>query len=186
MKDYNSMIVKICFFFFSFALYNTINAFFFNDETMHKIYVDHGVFNFVYQIPNILYSTIISAIISFIIKFLSLSQKNIIKIKEIKTYEESSKYLSGLLKCLKIKFILYFILSFLLLILFWYYLGTFCAVYKNTQIYLLKDSLISFATSMIYPFIINLIPGLFRFPAIKYDKNDKECLYKMSKIIQLF
>ena len=152
---------------------------------MHKIYIDHGVFIFIYQIPNILYSTIISAIISFIIKFLSLSQKNIIKIKEMKTYEESSKTLDGLLKCLKIKFILYFILSFLLLICFWYYLGTFCAVYKNTQIYLIKDTLISFATSMIYPFVINLIPGLFRLPAIKDDKKNKECLYNFSKIIQL-
>ena len=28
MKDYNSMIIKICFFFFSFGLYYTINAFF--------------------------------------------------------------------------------------------------------------------------------------------------------------
>ena len=103
----------------------------------------------------------------------------------MKTYKESSKNLNGLLKCLKIKFILYFILSFLLLICFWYYLGTFCAVYKNTQIYLIKDTLISFATSMIYPFVINLIPGLFRLPAIKDDKKDKECLYKFSKIIQL-
>ena len=141
---------------------------------MHKIYEDHGTFNFVYQIPNIVYSSIVSAVISTIIKTLSLTQKNIIKIKEIKTtYEESLKKMNELIKCLKIKFIIYFTLSFLLLIFFWYYLGTFCAVYKNTQLYLIKETVISFSTSMVYPFGINFIPGIFRFKALKIRIKEK-------------
>ena len=64
--DYNSKIIKIILFFFSFALYFTINALFFNDKTIHKIYEDHGKFNFIYQIPKILYSTIIT---SFIVEY---------------------------------------------------------------------------------------------------------------------
>ena len=48
---------------------------------MHKIYIDDGSYNFIYQIPQILYSSIISGIINFLIKFLSLSQDKIIEIK---------------------------------------------------------------------------------------------------------
>ena len=62
-KDYNSRVIKMFLFFFSFSLDFTINALFFNDNTMHKIYEDKGKFNFLYQIPQILYSTIISRFI---------------------------------------------------------------------------------------------------------------------------
>ena len=39
---------------------------------------------------------------------------------------------------------------------------------------------------MIYPFGINLLPGLFRMPAIKEPKKDKKLLYQFSLIIALF
>ena len=54
-NDYNSKIVKMLLFFFSFSLDLTINALFFTDDTMHKIYQDKGQFNFLYQIPQILH-----------------------------------------------------------------------------------------------------------------------------------
>ena len=95
-NDYNSMIIKICLFLFSFVLYYTINALFFNDSTMHKIYEDQGAFNFIYHIPQILYSTIISSVINIIVKKLSLSENNILAIKNGKNIEnidnEKKKY----------------------------------------------------------------------------------------------
>ena len=45
-KDYNSIIIKFFLFFFSFSLDFTINALFFSDDTMNKIYFDKGKFNF--------------------------------------------------------------------------------------------------------------------------------------------
>ena len=45
-NDYNSKIIKIILFFFSFSLDLTVNALFFTDDTMHKIYQDKGQFNF--------------------------------------------------------------------------------------------------------------------------------------------
>ena len=80
-SDYNSKLIKYILFLFSFSLYITINALFFSDSTMHKIYEDYGKYNFIFQIPNILYSGIISGLINTIIKYLSLSEKNIIEIK---------------------------------------------------------------------------------------------------------
>ncbi len=68
---------------------------------------------------------------------------------------------------------------------FWYYISCFCAVYKNTQIILIDDTLLSFALSMLYPFGLNLIPGMFRIPALRSDKGDKQGLYKISLYIAL-
>ena len=62
----------------------------------------------------------------------------------------------------------------------------FGVIYKNTQINLLKETLISFGLSSIYPFGIYLLPGIFRIPALSNKKNKKECLYKFSKILQYF
>ena len=52
----------------------------------------------------------------------------------------------------------------------------FCAIYKNTQIHLLKDTLMSFGLSMISPFVIYLLPGLFRIPALSNIKKNRKFL----------
>ena len=84
------------------------------------------------------------------------------------------------------KLILFYLISYIALLLFWYYIGCFCAIYKNTQLHLIKDTLISFGLSFIYPFFIYLLPGIFRIPSLKNKKNKKECLFKFSKILQVF
>ena len=183
-SDYNSQLIKSCFFLFSFGLYYTINGLFFNDSNIHKIYEDKGKFNLLYQIPKIVYSTIISIIINSLIKYLSTTEKDIIVFKKNQKEDINNKKLK-LLNCLVIKFIFFFILSFLFLIFFWLYLGCFCCVYRNTQVHLIKDTLISFGLSFIYPLVINLIPGLIRIPALKKNESNSEILYKLSKLIQL-
>ena len=130
-----------------------------------------------------MYSSIISSIINIIITSLSLSEKNILSIKQ--ESKDIDNKIVLVLKHLKIKIIIFFILNFLLLLLFWYYISCFCAIYKNTQIHLIKDTLISFGFYLLYPFGLNLFPGIFRIPALKSSNKNKECLYKFSKIIQL-
>ena len=147
----------------------TINALFFNDDTMHKIYQDRGKFDLLFQIPQILYSTLISKLIDSLIKYLALSQDNIIKLKQEKRKNYIKKKYSKILKAFRIKIICFFVFSFIILSSFWYYITCFCGIYVNTQIHLIKDSLISLITSLIY-FGINLIPGLFRIPAIRMKK----------------
>ena len=185
--DYNSRLLKISLFLFSFALYITINALFFNDSTMHKIYEDQGNFNFLYNLPKILYSTIISSVINFIILFLSLTEKDIVKIKAKveKDKKDLNEVIKSTEKCLKIKLTIFFVLNFLFVIFFWYYLSSFCAVYRNTQIHLFKDVSLSFLLSLLYPFGLALLPGLLRIPALKDENKDGKCLYSISKIVQL-
>ena len=184
-NDFNLSSLKIALFILSFSLYFTINGFFFNDETMHKVYKDNGVFNIIYQIPQILYSTLVSSVINMLLKKLSLSQKNILDINQEKDKQIAMKKSKRIKHCIQIKFIIFFILSFLLLLFFWYFISCFCGVYKNTQIILIKDTLISFGLSMLYPIGLNLLPGIFRIPSLRAKKKDKKCMYKLSGIIAL-
>ena len=184
-NDYNLIFIKISLLFLSFSLYFTVNAFFFTDETMHKITVDHGAFDFLYQIPQILYSTIISAVINMILKKLSLSELQILSIKKEKDFKTALKKGKNILRCLKIKFNIFFILSFILSSLFWYFIACFCAVYKNTQDILIKNTFLSFGLSMIYPLGLNLLPGMFRIPALRGPKKDKYYLYKFSTLVAI-
>ena len=184
-RDYNSSIIKISLFFFSFDLYYAINALFYTDSTMHKIYEESGVFNIIYHVPQILYSTIISTAINSVVKYLSLSQKNILEIKNEKKNQNFKNKAQQILKCLKIKFSLYYIFSFIFLIIFWYYLACFCSVYKNTQIHLIKDTIFSFFLSLLYPLPLNFIPVVFRITALKDAKKNKELLYIISQIFQI-
>ena len=152
---------------------------------MHKIHEDNGAFNIVYQIPQILYSSVISALINIILKQLSLSEKNILSLKQEKDIKKMGSYAKNIKKCLAIKFIIFFILNHLFLLFFWYFISCFCAVYKNTQIILIEDTLISFGLSMLYPFGLNLLPGIFRIPSLRAQKKNKKILYKISELLAL-
>ena len=182
LKDYNSLIIKIDLFFLSFSIYSFVNCLFFNESIIHKIYVDEGIYNFSYLIPYISYSFIISHTLTTIIKYLSLSERNINEIKKEESIKIASDKEYKIKKCLKIKYISFFFFSLLFILFFWYYLSSFSAVYQNTQIYLIKNILISFGFSLLYPFIINFVPAIFRIYSLK--ESNRESLFKFSRIIQ--
>ena len=94
----------------------------------------------------------------------------------IKKAEEIKKWIF-------MKSIYYFVSSSVLLLFFWYYLSCFSAIYKNTQLHLIKDTLISFALSLVYPFEIYLLPGIFRISSLR--KNNRKFMYRISSILQL-
>ena len=153
---------------------------------MHQIYEDKGKYNFEYQLPKILYSALFSSLIlRIILKTLVLTDKDILQVKLQQTKEMAIKMKKEKLKCMKIKFSIFFILNFILLGLFWYYLTAFNAIYKNTQIYLILNTVISFGFSLFYPFIINILPTIFRTCSLDASNKDKEYLYNFSKITQI-
>ena len=173
MNDYNLQYIKIMLFLLSFSLYFNINGFFFGDETMHDIYISYGFVNYVKQIASIIYSSVIPSIIYIILKLLSLSERDVLALKHQK--EEDLIFLKRAKKirnCMKIKFTIFFIISFLFLFFFWYFISCFCGVYKNNQKILIIDALISFGLSMIYPFGLNLLPGMLRIPALRAKKKE--------------
>ena len=149
-----------------------VNSLFFTDEQCIK-----------YNLPKIIYSTLISTVINLLIKTLALSQDSILAIKKENNLRnaELRKEISKLKKKLTIKFILFFFISIILLIFFWFYIGCFCAVYINNQMYLLKDTLLSFLLSLLIPFIKFFIPCLIR---INVLKDSGQLCYNISKLFQ--
>ena len=184
-NDYNLFSLKLALFLLSFSLYFTINGFFFTDNTMHKAYLDNGDYDLIFRIPQIFYSSVISSVINMILKLLSLSEKNILSLKQEKNIKSLILKSKRINSCIIIKFIIFFLLSNILLLFFWYFISCFCAVYINTQLILINDTFISFGLSMAYPFGLNLIPGIFRITALRAKKNDKQCMYKLSLLIAL-
>jgi len=184
-KDYNSRIIKMDLFFIGLATNYTMNALFYNDDTMHNIYASNGSFDLEYQLPKIIYSSLISLIIDTLMKKLALSNDEILDFKKNKKRLNINNRKKKLFSKLSIKFILYFIISFIFLIFFWYYISMFGAIYTNTQFHLFKDTIISFALSFIYPFVIYLIPGFFRIYSLSDPQKKREYLYKFSKIFHI-
>ena len=120
-----------------------------------------------------------------IIQKVAFTEKDILKIKQQNKEEKLAQVYAKALIFTIIKFLLFSIFNIIFLLAFWYYLACFGAIYKNTQIHLISDTIISFGTSLLYPLGINLVPGLLRIPALRDENKNKECMYKISQIIQL-
>ena len=182
-EDYNVFILKLALFFFSISLYFTVNAIFFTDKNVHSIYERQGRIDLLLQIPNIIYSATISLLIGIIIKILALSYKDMLKIKQIDNEEKALRQSSLLLDKLILKFNLFFVICFIFLVFFWYFISAFCAVYKNTQKMLFKNTLSSLGLSMLYPFGLNLIPVILRIPSLQKKSKCNDIIYRISKLV---
>ena len=183
IRDYNSIIIRIDIFILSFTIFYFFNALFFNESIIHKIYEDEGIYNFIYLIPFISYSFIISHFIIILLKYFSLSERNISEIQFEKTAQKANHKADKIKKILIIKYICFFIVGLLFLLFLWYYLSSFGAVFQNSQVYLIKNTLISYGLALIYPFIINVIIGIFRIYSL--GNSNRESIYNIVKIIQL-
>ena len=181
--EHNITFVKYSRFFFLLCTDMAMNVFFFADETMHKIFLDYGKYNFIQQIPQIIYSTIISQIIEIFICYLSLTDKHFYQIKESKKINKD--FIMRIMTFIKVKIIIFFVFTFLIFIFYWYLITCFCAVYQNTQIAFIKDSISSFILGIFLPFIVYIFPSLFRIISLKSNSNI-QCVYKFSNIIPIF
>ena len=185
-NDYNLVPVKLSRFIFLLATDMAMNVFFFNDASMHKIHIDYGKYELIYQIPQIIYSTIASQIIEVFICFLSLTDKYIYQIKHLEGKERNKINIDKIFKCIKIKLVSYFVFTFIFFLGYWYVVSAFCAVYENTQRVFIRDSLMSFLLSLIYPFILYSIPTFLRLIALRCTNKKLECVYKLSEVIPFF
>ena len=162
-----------------------VNACFIDEVTIHKIYENGGEYDISFFLLPIFLSFIIAHILSTIIKYIFLSERNIAEIKNAENAEKASDKVDKVRRILVIKYIILYVVGTLFLGFCWYYLSSFGAVYQNTQVYLMDNTLISLAFSFVYPFAINFIPGILRTMSLSSGNKDKACLYKTSQFIQL-
>ena len=183
INDYNSMIIKTCIFSLSFSIYYAINFAFFDDSIMHKIYEVGGKYDVVFFISKITISFFASYYITVIIKLIFLSERNILHIRNQLTLSQANYAADKEKKNLVIKYTIFFIGGLIFLVFFWMLLSSFGAVYQNTQMFIFKNALISFAMSLCYPFFINIFPCLFRMCSL--NSKESESMYKFSQFLQV-
>ncbi len=183
-NDYNLVPVKLSRFIFLLATDMAMNVFFFSDATMHKIFLSYGKYDFIQQIPQIVYSTIVSQIIEVFLCFLSMTDTHIYEIKDLTIEPKNINVIKQTFDRINRKLFIYWLFTFICFLGYWYIVAVFCAVYENTQIIFIKDSLISSLTGFIYPLILYTFPAAFRKCAIRCKTN--KCLYKFSEIIPFF
>ena len=86
-----------------------LNVFFFADETMHKMFLDYGKYNFIQQIPQIIYSTIVSQLIEVLLCYLSLTDKHYYQIKNSNI--KSPEFILNIIKCIQLKLFFFYIFT---------------------------------------------------------------------------
>jgi len=188
--DYNLFYIKIQRFFILFCVDMTMNGLFFVHESMHKKYTQGEDFTFVQKLPQLLFTLIVAHILEIILCYLSLTDVHVYEIKALPPKEKKNgKKIMDILSCIQRKLTTFIVFTFILFLFFWYFISAFCAVYQNTQKIYLRDSMISFAISMIDPFIIYGFTSLLR--CISLTKLCRKkccggCLFKTSNLIPIF
>ena len=185
--DYNLFIVKFARFLVLTCTDMAMNALFFIHKTMYKKQEIEENWTFVQKLPQMLFVLIANHIIEVYLCYLSMTDSSIYSIKELSKKPNNGKQIIDIIDCMKIKLIIFFISCFILLLLFWYFISAFCAVYKNTQYIFVRDSALSFVTSLSDPFIIFGFTMILRKISLSLCcKKKASCLYKLSDIIPIF
>jgi hypothetical protein len=164
IQDHNILVLKISLFIFCLINYFMVNLFFFNNNVIHKIFIDKAKYNFGYQIKYILLSSLISCIFLYIAKF-------------IFTFQQSPKQLIQVIKCIDFSLIIFI----LLFIFYWVYIGSFCSVFIKTQKHLIANFFITFIVCAIYELIFTIISCIMRIISLKKKETPK--VYLISQIL---
>ena len=176
-KDYNLWILKFSFLMFQLAIFITVSAFFFTDNALNNIYENKNKFDIPFMVRQLALTFLICQGLNIIFKLLMITDNLILRMKYEKDSSDEGIY------SIKCKLILYFILCLIIILFGWYYIGCFCAIYRHTQIILMKCAGYSLCISFVYQIFLSLLSPAFRKCAINSQTKDKKCLYEFSKIL---
>ena len=182
-NDYNLFVVKLGLLFMTFPINLTFNIFFYTNKSIKLSYIRSmdDISIFWSNISNTIYSSIISSTLLIILKLICLTHNSVKELRKIKDVGFARKKSVGILKCIKIRVTIYFILSLAFLVIFGFYNLCFCAIFENTQVEIVKSTFTSWFISLLYPFIICFFTSCFRSLAFKYKNG---CLYGIKSIMQ--
>ena len=180
-KDYNSKYIKASLVLISFSLYYFVNCLFITQNMIHNMY-EKSDNNLGMFFPYIFISFIICYILERIIRYGSLSYDNIYSVDKENLYNNAKIRASQVRKILFWKYICFYILGFFSILFFGYYISAFGAVYQNTQFILIKNTIISYIFSLVFPFIIIIIPAVLR----RYSLKDatRQWMFDLSRYLQ--
>ena len=158
------------------------NAFFYTDKYISKNYND-GALEYVTTLPKTILSSILTQLFCCFLDYL-ISSKMILLFLKKKQKKNNIYYrqCNNLINMCICKIRVFIIVTSFSLIFFWYYITAFCAVYQNSQINWIKDTLNSFWISLLTPLALCFISLLLRNISIK-KKN--KVLFLISKTLMV-
>ena len=158
-----------------------------DDSNLHKLYISQGKTSILSDLPKIIYATIISSTIKNLLLSISFPEKDIllVKSKESQQILNRNQRIQKAIIGIIVRCYLFFFISIFTLFIFWFYIASFFTIFKKTQLYVIKNALISFGISLVYPFFFYLIPVFMRNVALKEKESQGGyCLYYISLIFQ--
>ena len=174
--------LKIIFLMFIIGLEGLFNALFYQDKYINNLYDNNGKYNFIYNFPKSFLSVIIVYIIDVFLYHLITSKNKFQEILENSMIKNYQNEFESIIKCLKKKIIIFFIIDFILTGFAWYYCSIFCILYQNTSKYWAISLLISLSIHLVLPFIFCFIPTTLRYCAFK--KKSKK-IYNFNKMLEI-
>ena len=172
-NDYNLFAVKLGLLFMTIPINLTFNIFFYTNKSIKLSYVKSmdDITSFISNIANTIYSSILSTSLLIILKTICLTHNSVRVLRKFKDLQKAKQKSMCVLRCVKIRVAIYYILSLAFLGIFGFYVLCFCAVFENTQKDLVKSTLTSWLISLIYPLIICFITSIFRVLSFKFKNR---------------
>ena len=190
--------LRILIFIFSNSCDIALNCLFYLSDNISDKYHYEGKSAILFSLTNNITISLVSSIVGYCLIYFSQSlvqstdkitilfrneEDHLKKDKKYKVKTEKNmdilKEIKKILKCLKLKIILFLIFEFLFMLFFFYYVTAFCHVYNSTQTSWLLDTLTSYGISLITAFVLSFIMSILYEIAVK-------CEFKMLYKITLF
>ena len=158
---------------------------FYTNNTIHKIWIKESQPNLSYYLA---FGFVSSIIIFVFYKGLSLLIDDNRKINEIESTPKENKTeirhkFKKMMFWSKIKLIIFYVVEFILLIIFFLYLISFCGVYNGTQSKLIESYGIGLIEIAIIKVLYGLILGMLRKVSLSYEMNK---LYNVVRFLDMY
>ena len=184
--DYNIFTVKLGLLLMTLQINLTFNILFFTSKSIKATYVNSisDISNFLSSFLNSFLSSILSSIFLTILKMVCLTHNSVRALRKIKNVNEAREKSKCVIRCIKLRINLYYILSFIFVLAFGFYIACFCTIFENTQLNLIISMFSSWAMSLLYPFAICFVTTIFRKLALGCKCKCK-FLYLINKVLQM-
>ena len=157
---------------------------FYNNNTLNKIWTKDNYPNLNYYLSFGFVACIISFIFYRGLYFLINNDKNIKELsKEKNNKDKTGQKYNKMMFWLKIKIIIFYAVEFILLIIFFLYLISFCGVYNATSLKLVESYGIALIEIVIIKVLYGLVLGILRKISLSYEIN---ILYNIVRILDLY
>ena len=186
-EDFNVNFVKIALFLNYLILYLTFNTMFFNNNSIHNIYINEGQYKIGYHFLSIFGSFVISLIfIKLIQLWITFNRRKSLKMKLMKRYTDSKNEILKMIENYTFNIKIYFPISVIIIIFFCYYVSVVCAVYRYSHKFLIVNWILCIIFHLIYSLLLNIIPTILRFLSLKEKTERKKKIFTASRILSYF